>query len=208
MSCPRVFVLTRTSRRPRAFTRLRRDLLAQEYDGEIIHVVHSDDPADAYATGDIIVHSERPQRTRARTCPWEQHNLTLLQVVLEDAREGFVTFIDDDDTYASHLSIRRMMTHAAPGVMPIWKVERENGRVSPTTWMGDLNSRDGRVCWEASTLHTTRIPLALQVGIDARDGADGRFWAALARHHELVWQDEILTRPQAGKGHGRRQDAP
>lgn len=208
MSCPRVFVLTRTSRRPRAFARLRRDLLAQEYPGEIIHVVHSDDPADAYIEGDIVVRSERLRRRRPTDFPWDQYHLTLLQAVVDDTREGFVTFMDDDDTYTSPQSIARMMTNARPGVMPIWRVERERGRISPTTWKGDLNSRDGRICWEASTLHTTRIPLAHQAGIDGRDGADGRFWAALAPHHQLVWQNEVLTRPQAGKGHGRRNDAP
>jgi hypothetical protein len=87
--------------------------------------------------------------------------------------------------------------------MPIWRVLREKGRLSPTVWRGDLASRDGRICWEAAAHHTSLIGRA---PIDGDDGADGRYWAALSRDLQLVWIDEPLTRAQAGKGHGRTRD--
>jgi hypothetical protein len=200
------YVLTRTSNRPRAFARLRADLLAQDYDGRIIHVVHSDDPNDQYAEGDIVIHGERVPRGRHKTAPWERYNLALLEAVKYHGIPGFITFMDDDDTYTSSKSVATMMRYAIAGVMPIWKVERENGRISPTEWMSDLNTPDGRICWEASTFHTDYLPLALAIGIDEMDGGDGRFWARMSESHQIAWIDAVLTRPQEGKGKGRRRD--
>ena len=193
------YVLTRTAGRPRMFARLRESLAQQQFPGIIMHVVHAE-PGSDYAEADVLI---RGARATGGTAPWELHNRRLLDEVAR-MPPGWVCFIDDDDEYATPHSLRRMLapaTHA--GIMPVWRVERENGRISPAEWAGDLSSFDGRLCLEAAAHHTTHIGKAT---IDANDGADGRYWHQMSQHLRVVWRDEILTRPQAGKGRGRRRD--
>lgn len=193
------YVLTRTANRPKMFARLQESLLSQDFPGRVIHVVHAE-PGSDYADADIVIGGAR---ATGGTAPWELHNQRLLDAI-KHLTPGWVTFMDDDDMYTGRHSLKRMLYRAvSPGIMPVWRVERENGRLSPKDWMGDLASFDGSLCWEAAAHHTSMIGKA---GIDADGGADGRYWHQLSQHLELVWQDEILTRPQAGKGKGRRRD--
>jgi hypothetical protein len=193
------YVLTRTANRPRMFARLRASLQRQRFPGSIVHVVHAE-PGSDYAAADVVV---RGARATGGSAPYELHQQRLLDAVAS-MEPGWVTFIDDDDEYATRTSLARMLARATDDrVMPVWKVERERGRISPASWCGDLGSFDGRLCWEAAAHHTRHIGLAT---IDANDGADGRYWHQLSQHLQLVWQDEVLTRPQVGKGCGRRRD--
>lgn len=189
------------------FQRLRDSIASQDYDGPIMHIIHTDEPTDDYVTGDMIVASPRLRKTNNMTAPQELYNLRLLQAVHEYNQPGFVTFMDDDDMYTNPHSLSTIAQEAQPGVMPIWKVQREKGRISPTAWRSDLTSNDGRICWEASGFHTNHLTTAINIGIDGNDGADGRFWAAMSQHLQVKWIDKILTKPQVGKGHGRRKDA-
>ena len=201
-----IYILTRTSKRPRMFQRLRDSIATQDYAGPVMHIVHTDEPSDDYVKGDMIVSSPHLRKSDKMTAPQELYNLRLLQAVQEYGQPGFVTFMDDDDIYTSSKSLSTIADVARPGLMPIWKVERENGRISPAQWRGDLTSDEGRICWEASGFHTSHLELALNLSIDGNDGADGRFWARMSRHLTTLWIDEILTKPQVGKGHGRRKD--
>jgi len=181
------------------FARLRASLQQQVFPGIIMHVVHAE-PGCGYAEADVVV---RGDRAVGGTAPYELHQQRLLDAVAGMA-PGWVTFMDDDDEYTTPHSVRRMLANAtSEDIMPVWRVERERGRISPAAWMGDLGSRDGRLCWEAAAHHTSHIGLA---SIDANDGADGRYWQQLRHHLRLVWLDEVLTRPQSGKGRGRRRD--
>lgn len=198
------YVLTRTAGRPRMFQRLREALAGQDYP-RIVHVVHQEHPS-AYATADHVINGEP---ATGGSAPWELHNKRLLEFVATLA-PGWVTFIDDDDTYTSRGSVTTMLRHAVdPGVMPVWRVERERGRISPAEWRADIGTPQGALCWEAAAFHTSHVPLALR-GIDADAGSDGRMWHALARHLRIEWVDEVLTRPQRegrmGKGRGLKRD--
>ena len=201
-----IYILTRTSKRPRMFQRLRDNIASQDYDGPVMHIVHTDEVADDYVKGDMIVSSPRLRKTEKQTAPWELYNLALLEAVQIYGQPGFITFMDDDDMYASSKSLSTIADVARPGLMPIWKVERENGRISPAQWRGDLATDEGRICWEASGFHTSHLELALNLSIDGNDGADGRFWHRLSRHLTTLWIDEVLTKPQVGKGNGKRED--
>lgn len=200
------YVLTRTANRPRMFARLRESLNTQDFHGGIIHVVHAETGSD-YATGDVLITSD-PLPASLGSAPFELHHQRLLDAVAE-LPPGWVTFIDDDDEYTSRDSLQRMLAHAnEPDIMPIWRVQRAHHKtqapiLSPRDWASDLSSHYGRICWEAAAHHTSHIGKAT---IDANDGADGRYWLQLSQHLKLVWQDEVLTRPQAGKGKGRRRD--
>ena len=181
------------------FARLRASLARQQFPGIIVHVVHAERGSD-YAEADVLV---RGERATGGSAPYELHQQRLLDAVAGMA-PGWVTFIDDDDEYTTRTSLARMLARATDDrVMPVWRVERERGRISPVSWCGDLSSFDGRLCWEAAAHHTSHIGKA---AIDANDGADGRYWLQMSQHLQLVWQDEVLTRPQAGKGKGRRRD--
>lgn len=202
-------VLTRTANRPTMFARLRKSLLEQTGLDRVFHIVYSDTLTDAYPRGDLVLRGKRLPKTQENSAPWEQYHTSMLEVALElfDGKDAFVSFIDDDDMYTSRSSLLTMASHVAPGVMPIWKVQREGGRVSPFVFGADLRSDKGRICWEASAIHVSDLPLALSIGIDGADGGDGRFWANLADHLEVKWVNQTLTKPQFGKGHGRRRDA-
>jgi len=202
-----LYILTRTSKRPRMFQRLRDSIASQNYDGPIMHIVHTDDLSDDYVKGDMIASSPRSRKTEKQTAPWELYNLALLEAVQIYGQPGFITFMDDDDMYSSPHSLSTIADVAQPGIMPIWKVQRENGRISPAQWRGDLTSNNGRICWEASGFHTNHLTTAINIGIDGNDGADGRFWATISQHLQMQWINKILTKPQVGKGHGRRKDA-
>jgi hypothetical protein len=200
------YVLTRTARRPRMFQRLRDSLLSQEFDGRILHVVLAETGSD-YAEGDHVMH--RPPRAReAGRCPYNLHIHDLLTHVA-GLEPGWVTFMDDDDQYTSDQSLARMLEPAThPGVMPVWKVQRENGRISPAKWRASPASKEGRICFEGAAHHTTLIgrgPLSTDCW------ADAHYWQGIHRHAEIAWIDAVLTRPQldgrAGKGHGRKRDA-
>ena len=192
------YVLTRTAGRPRMFQRARESILAQDH-RPIVHVVHQERPS-RYAVADHVI-TGRPQS--GGTAPYELHQRTLLAAVAS-MPPGWVLFLDDDDEFTTPASVRRMLAHAtSPDIMPVWRVERENGRISPTVWRGDLASFDGRLCWEAAAHHTSHIGKAV---IDANDGADGRYWQQMSQHLRVAWVDEVMMRPQAGKGKGRRRD--
>lgn len=202
MTC---YVLTRTSKRPKAFARLRNSLRKQTYP-HIVHVVHSDEPTDTYVRGDIVLHSPRLRATPNSTFPWEVYFATMLAHIKSHCGEGWVTFMDDDDVYVNHTAVERMMQYAShPDRMPVWKTIRENNRISPERFGAPLDAPEGRICWESSMHHTNHIG---RVEIDGNCGSDGRYWARMSEFLRVVWVDEVFARPQAGKGNGKRKDVP
>jgi hypothetical protein len=203
----RLYVLTRTAARPRMFARLRQSLRSQTFDGDVRHVVHAEADNTRYVRGDIIVIGPRLRRG---TAPWERYQARLLDRLVGEP-PGWVTFLDDDDEYMHPEALTRIASYCKRrSDLPVWKTLRENGRISPAVFPGDLGSPEGRICWESAAFHTSHLDLARGL-VGADDGSDGRFWAALAEHLTVRWHDDVLTRPQrdgrAGKGHGRRQDA-
>ena len=67
------YVLIRTSGRPKFFVEMMKSIKAQTYPN-IITITHTDDPADTYATGDIIVSSQRIPKSKERTGPYNLYN--------------------------------------------------------------------------------------------------------------------------------------
>lgn len=200
-----LYVLTRTANRPKMFARCRQSVLAQDHT-PIVHVVHAETGSD-YAVADHVITGPRLPRS-VGTAPWELHNQALLDVVAE-LEPGWVTFLDDDDEYTSARSVTRMLANAtSEDVMPVWRVERAHPRtqereLSPHIWRGDLGEKYSALCWEAAAHHTSHIGAA---SIDGNQAADGRYWHQLSRRLRVVWQDEVLARPQVGKGKGKRRD--
>lgn len=205
---PLLYILTRTSGRPRMFTALRANLASQPY-RDFLHVVHSDDPNDSYVEGDIVVRGERQPITGTRYGP-EAYMRALLQAVKTHGTPGWVLVMDDDDVYAPDALTTIASLCGDPDVMPVWKVRRENGRITPATWRGNPSTSSGRLCWENAAFHTKHLDHALNL-VEPRDGNDGQVWAGLAARAIPEWHDAVLAHPQlpgrAGKGKGRRRDA-
>lgn len=209
----RVYVLTRTVNRPKMFARLRESVLAQQLSGEVVHIVHAENEGAEYATGDVVIRGPRILKNAKRTAPWELYNQRLLDALgrllrAGDYEPGWVVFIDDDDVFTSEKALSRAFLHAVDdNALLVWKVERENGRISPFDWPGNLGTDRGRVCWEGAAHHTAYLGYA---SIDGDGGADGRYWHQLTEILPIIWVDEVMMRPQlsgrAGKGHGRRRD--
>lgn len=200
-----LYVLTRTSKRPRYFAALRANLAVQGV--PFVHVVHSDEPTDAYVAGDIVVRSDRLPPGKVNFTP-ELYQARLLEA-LRGQPPGWVVFIDDDDRYLPGALQRIREACTDPGVMPVWRVMRERGRVSPAQPGADPRSEAGKLCWEAAAFHTSHLDAATAAVTAARD-ADGRFWAALAARLRVEHHDFTATEPQSwfGKGHWRRFDKP
>lgn len=196
-----IYVLTRTSNRPRFFAGLRASLAAQSF-RDYVHVVHSDDPNDAYVEGDIVI--------RGPPASPELYIGRLLEAI-QHAPPGWVVIVDDDDHYlpGDLQRISEITSGLTPDRLPIWRVRREADRISPAVWMGDLSTPEAGVCFEGAALHTSQIPLALPL-ITPEKSCDRRLWAGLAEHLTPVWVDEVFCAPQqagkAGKGKWRRQD--
>jgi hypothetical protein len=187
------------------FAKLRTAIAAQDHP-RIVHVVHQERPSD-YAVADHVING---LPAAGGTAPYELHQKRLLAFV-STLEPGWVTFIDDDDTYTNPKSISTMLASATDvSVMPVWKVERERGRISPSAWQANPGTPAGALCWEAAAFHTSHIPTAIKF-IDANGGSDGRMWAALSKVLRVEWVDAILTRPQRegrmGKGRGLKRDA-
>lgn len=212
---PPIFVLTRTAGRPSMFARARASVLeqARTYDGWVTHIVHAEDTPEtkAYAEADYLVVGERLERKPTERCPWERYQARLLRAAASVASaalwtNAWILFLDDDDELRPGALASVPWSTLGPTSLPIWRTERERGRISPATWRGDLGTLAGRICWESAALHVAA--LAIVPAIDGDDGADGRFWHALSRRLEPVWLDDLppLARPQVGKGKGRTSD--
>lgn len=201
-----VFILTRTAGRPTMFARLRESILNQQFEGEVTHVVHAEEGHADYAEADVVIRGPHLPKILNMTAPWELYNRRLLEAIAHFS--GWVMFLDDDDMFTNETALARAYAQAtSPDQLLIWKVERENGRISPAKWRGGLSTPEGRICWEGGSHHTKYLSYAK---IDGDDGSDGRYWNQLSKCLPITWVDEVITKPQlegrAGKGHGRRRD--
>jgi len=207
-----MYVLTRTSGRPRFFAALRESLRSQDYPN-VIHVVHSDDPADNYVEADITIRGGRmPIVPKVYWGP-ELYNARLIRA-LEGLPPGWVTLIDDDDEYVSNTSISQMVEaaeRAGPDTMPVWRIVRPSG-LRPRRWMNP-NLAEAKLSWPSATFHTRHLTFAVScIGTDPGDGDDWKFWRRMNVRLPVAWVDAVLTRPQlagpSGKGRGMRRDRP
>lgn len=194
MSDP-VYILIRTSNRPKYFENLMQSIREQTYEN-IITVVHSDDPSDEYVTGDIIIRSERPPRTLG-TAPYNLYNNNLLQAIPDSA--GWYHFIDDDDIYASPEVIERLVRESKRECINIARVMRWHGTIWPRKW-GNQNSYQT----ECFFIHTDH---KLKASWWANKGGDHNYSGQLTKILPQNWIDNlIIAKAQEGKGHGRRLD--
>lgn len=190
-----VYILIRTANRPKFFANLMASIRDQTY-SNIVTIVHTDDPADEYVTGDIIVRGQRLE-TFVGTAPYNLYNNTLLQSIPNGA--GWYHFIDDDDMYNAPDVIEKLVSSAKRNCVNVARVRRWNDTIFPAKWRQQLSYQT-----ECFFLHTDHKNKAQWW---ANKGGDHNYSKQLTKIMPINWIDNlIICKAQEGKGHGRRYD--
>lgn len=191
-----VYILIRTSNRPNFFTAMMASIRAQTYPN-IITIVHTDNPADTYVEGDIILRGD-PFPDDLGRAPYNLYCNRLLDSIPD--WPGWFMFLDDDDALHAPDTIERLVAASKHDYINVARVIRWNNEVFPKDF-GSCHSFQT----ECFMIHTDYKSL-------------GRWWANRGGDHYYTRQitdklptnwihDLIIARAQEGKGHGRRYDA-
>lgn len=195
-----VNVLTRTSGRPKAFARCRQSILDQEVDGLVCHLVSTDDPADTYVEGDIVVPVVRNGRWS-----WNDYMNKLMAAVPDD---GWIMWLDDDDRFTTPHSLAVACEQiTSPDDLLIWKMKFPRRLVRtgtiPRSCQWRRTPRRGDIASACVMFHSKWRKLAHW---PTRSCAD--YYAITGLYSKLrpVWIDAVLTELQGMPGRGKRKD--
>jgi hypothetical protein len=198
MSSKPVYILIRTSGRPRYFARMMETIKEQTYKN-IVTIVHSDDPRDEYVTGDMIIHGAAYGQEFGDGT-YNLYNNRLLKSIPEG--EGWYHFIDDDDLYASPDVIERLVASSKRDHVNVARVQRIRGGkkvVYPNKW-----GRQRSYQTECFFLHTDHRKRAKWWG---NTGGDHYYSKQLTRVLPINWIDDLLIcKAQEAKGCGKKLD--
>jgi len=190
-----VYILIRTSHRPKFFASLMDSIKRQTYP-EIVTIVHSDDATDSYVTGDIVLHGEA---SNVGAFPANVYCNRLLDAIPE---EGWYHFVDDDDEYFDETSIEHLVNFAKRDCFNVCHIRR--GKVIiPENWKG---SNIGYQT-ESFFLHTDHRDKARWKSNVAGDIDYSR---QLTKIMPINWINTIACKTQVvkgmGEGSGMRRD--
>jgi len=190
------YILIRTSKRPKFFAEMMASIKAQTYPN-IITIVHTDDPNDTYAIGDIIIKGKLLHKTKEQTAPYNLYNNRLLQAIPEGP--GYYHFIDDDDKYMSPNVIEKTVAKCDENKINVVRVKRWGSSIWPKTWGSQTSYQT-----ECFILHTKHKNLAKWWD---KKGGDHNYSKQITRKLAINWIDGIIIcKAQEGKGHGNRFD--
>jgi hypothetical protein len=191
-----LYILTRTSGRPKFFANLRESIKALTYPEKIVHIVHSDDPRnESYVEGDIIIKGEAHGDYMGKG-PYNLYNNTLLKAIPGD---GWVHFIDDDDKYTGPDVFKTMLTGAQRNVIQIGRVKRWGDTIFPDKW--------GKQKSYQSECFLVWARYAKTAKWWSEKGGDHYYSKQLTRKLPVRWvENVIIAEAQTGKGHGRKVD--
>jgi len=186
-----IYVLIRTSGRPKFFEKMMESIKSQTYEN-VITIVHTDNEDDEYVTGDIIIKgSKYPRSVGSGT--YNLYNNALLDAIPDE--RGWYHFIDDDDMYATPDALEKFVAGSKRNHINIARSDRGYGNIWPKTWKGQRSFQT-----ECFFLHTDHKNL-------------GRWWASRAGDHNysrqitdkllINWIDDLIVcKAQEGKGRG------
>src|SRR5574343_1079239 len=187
-----IYILIPTSRRPKFFARMMKSIKEQTYP-HIVTIVHSDNPADKYVIGDIIIHGE-PYERSVGGAPYNLYNNRLLASIPEGM--GWYHFLDDDDYYASPDVLDRFVAGSKRDHINVARVKRWNGQIFPTRWQRQRSFQT-----ECFLLHTDHRGIARWW---ANRGGDHYYSGMVTKVLPINWiENLIVCEAQEGKGHGR-----
>jgi glycosyltransferase involved in cell wall biosynthesis len=193
-----VYILIRTSNRPKYFERMMASIKKQTYKN-IVTIVHSDDPRDKYVTGDVIL------RCPAYTSEfgdgtYNLYNNRLLKAI--PSGSGWFHFMDDDDEYESPDVIERLVENSKRDHINVARVKRiMHGKevIYPRNWGGQKSFQT-----EIFFLHTDHKGKARWWG---NKGGDHHYSKQLTKVLPINWIDNlIICHAQEAKGNGNKLD--
>jgi hypothetical protein len=186
-------VLTRTSNRPNYFKRCRRSVLEQTQ--RAFHIVSTDDPADTYPRGDVVVKVGKQPGHRGANLYFSD----MVKKVPPDFQ--FIMFLDDDDKFCTPDAVETICRHIrTPDDMVLWRVDLGHKVVPPLHLMG-CDPVAGEITGIGVAFH-------IKHWIDWHPTDFGDFKAIhhIWRHTNHIWIPEILTKMQTGPGMGLKND--
>jgi hypothetical protein len=187
-----LYLLIRTSRRPEGFKVLMDSIKKLEYP-KIVTIVHTDDPRDNYAEGDILIRGEA-YPIGMGTAPYNLYNNRLMSAIKKD---GWVHFMDDDDAYVAP-NVFNFLETANKENMQVAKVIRWNGQIFPKNWKKQKSFQtECFVIWSG---------IAKKYKWWSEKGGDHYFTRQITRTVDIKWHDHVIAEAQNGKGHGKRID--
>lgn len=195
-----VYILIRTSRRPRYFARMMDSINKQTYQN-IITIVHTDEPTDDYIEGDIIIRGERITHNPADgltklNAPYNLYCNRLLESIPEG--DGWYYFLDDDDILSAPDVIEKFVKNSLEDHINVARVSRY-GCLWPKNW-----KTDNRFHTESFFLHAKHKNLARWWG---NRGGDHNYSYQICQQLPCNWIDGLISaQAQEGKGHGKRLD--
>lgn len=163
----------------------------------IVTIVHTDDPRDTYAKGDITIKGSYPGIDFG-SAPYNLYCNSLLKAIPEG--EGWYHFLDDDDMYAASDVIEKLVENSKRDHVNIAHVMRWDNKIFPDNW-GKIDKGFQTECFFLHTDHK------LKARWWANKGDDGYYSKQLLKVMPVNWIENLLVcKAQTGKGHGRRED--
>lgn len=193
-----MYILTRTSERPKFFDQTYRSIKSQTY-GDITHVVSYDtDNTREYLKGyDCIkVPVERETRLKFSHFPYNLY-LNKMHSVVSD---GWIMYLDDDDVFTRNDAVEIISKHFKdPDAMIVWKVQFPDGTKPHKHVFGRRVASSGFPAISFA-FHSKWLKYA---NWDDRKGSDSRVAHTLFRAIKRVkWIDEVLTKINYESGYG------
>jgi len=194
MTIDPVYILIRTSSRPRFFAQCMASIESQTYPN-IKTIVHSDDPRDDYVNGDIIIRSKRnPHLGRGH---YNLYCNKLLEAI--PAGDGWYHFIDDDDMYYANDVIEKLVEKSKRNFINVARVQRWNKVIFPKEWGKQRGYQT-----ECFFLHADHRGKARWW---SKRGGDHNYSKQLTQKLKINWIDGIIIcKAQMAKGRGLRYD--
>lgn len=193
-----VYILIRTSGRPRFFARAMESVQKQTYKN-IQTIVHTDDPRDGYVYGDIVIEGSAygPEYGSGY---YNLYNNSLLAAIPDGP--GWYHFLDDDDEYASPTVIERLVAASKRDHINVARVKRIMRRgvvMFPDKWRIQKSYQT-----ECFFLHTDHKKKAKWWG---NLGGDHNYSKQLTRVLPINWIEKlVIAQAQERKGHGSKLD--
>ena len=189
-----LYILTRTSGRPQFFANCRESVKALSWPGEVVHIVHSDDPrCEDYIECDILIRGEK-HGSYMGTAPYNLYNNRLLDAVPSD---GWVYYLDDDDMLCGP-DVFNFLIDANKERMQVCKAQRWNETIWPKNWKKQKSFQtECFVNW---------LPNARLGKWWCDKGGDHYYTRQLTKQLALDWHDVLVCKAQEGKGHGKLVD--
>jgi len=191
-------IITRTHNRPEYFQRCMASIVQQNYN-DINWIVGTDTDCPYYPQAHkVYVNYQQPLFVPdgMYKAPWNQY----LNELQRYTREGWVTYLDDDDEYTSPKSLQRIAAACQnEDEIVVWKVEIIPTWIVPSQSFGKF-IQAGDFSGIGFAFHTKHLP------VDWGNLSYGDFRVAtqlIKKGLKIKWVDMVLTKTQKGANNGK-----